>query len=155
MDQLSTVSSTSAGFDKILSLNKQGTEPFKDLWPSEFKQFQEAVDSAEHRVAEGALVERLDAALSKSSGYDGIMKLKETVDSNEVLFALVPEVVRKREMARVQDRLEAELTLLMAGERLRNRRARLRRRCIGEWNSMVAKLSSQISGAVQSVGGSK
>ena len=88
MDQLSTVSSTSAGFDKVLSLKKQGTEPFQDLWPSEFKQFQEAVDSAKHRVAEGALVERLDAALSNSSGYDGIMKLKETVDSNEELFAL-------------------------------------------------------------------
>jgi hypothetical protein len=117
MDQLSTVSSTSTGFDKVLSLKKQGTEPFKDLWPSEFKQFQEGVDSAKHRVAEGALVERLDAALSNSSGYDGIMKLKETVDSNEELFALVPEEVRKREMARVQDKVEAELTLLMAGER--------------------------------------
>ena len=45
------------------------------------------------------------------------MKLKETVDSNEELFALVPEEVRKREMARVQDRFEAELTLIMAGER--------------------------------------
>jgi hypothetical protein len=117
MDQLATVPSTSAGFDKILSLGKQGTEPFKDLWPSQFKQFQKAVDSAKHRVAEGALRERLDAALSTSSGYDGILKLKETVDSNEELFALASEEVRKREMARVQDRLEAELTLLMVGER--------------------------------------
>jgi len=117
MDQLSTVSSTSAGFDKVLSLKKQGTEPFQDLWPSEFKQFQEAVDSAKHRVAEGALVERLDAALSNSSGYDGLVKLMDTVTSNQELFALVPEEVSKREMAQVQDKVEAELTLLMAGER--------------------------------------
>src|SRR5438552_1241719 len=63
MDRLKSLSPTSADYDELLAMEKKGTEPFKDLWPSEFKQFQEAVESTKHRLADGAASERLDKVL--------------------------------------------------------------------------------------------
>jgi hypothetical protein len=117
IEQLNTLSSGSANFDKTAQLKTAGEGAFADLWPSQLKEFLETVNAARHRIAESALSERLDQALLEASGYDGIKRLQDALNANQELFGLVPENARDREMRRIHERFDGELTPLMMAER--------------------------------------
>lgn len=117
IERLKQLPGSSDAFNEIAALKKEGEETFADLWPSQLKEFLDTVEATRHRIAEGALVERLDKSLSAASGYDGIRQLHDTLNNNQELFSLVSESTRSREMARVREKLDAELKPLMEAER--------------------------------------
>jgi hypothetical protein len=116
MDRMKTLSPTSADYDELLSMKKKGTEPFRDLWPSEFKQFQEAADSAKRRLADGASSERLDMALANASGVDGARLLSNWAEQEKELLKYVSGDTRQKLNSRVNTKLDELLGDLLHGE---------------------------------------
>jgi len=116
MDRLKTLSSTSADYEQLLALEKKGNEPFHDLWPSEFRQFQEGVESTKHRIADGAATERLNTALANTSGVDGARSLSGWADQEKDLLKYVSGDTRQKLNSQVNAKLDELLEELLRGE---------------------------------------
>jgi hypothetical protein len=114
MDRLKTLSPTSADYDELLSLERKGIEPFRDLWPSEFKQFQEAIESAKHRLADGAATERLDKVLAKATGVVGARVLSDWIDQQIELLRYISADTKWKLKSRINQKADELL-----GESLR------------------------------------
>jgi hypothetical protein len=112
IERLETTPSSSTGYDQIESLESDGDKEFVDLWPSDIKRFQNEVDSAKHRVAEGALKERMDAALAKATEQQNVVILQKAMEDEQELFQLVPQQAR----AGIDQQIDATLTGLIEKE---------------------------------------
>jgi hypothetical protein len=66
------------------------------LWPSELKQFQEAVESTKHRLADGASTERLNIAISQANGVDGARSLSSWADQQKQLLSYVSDETKRK-----------------------------------------------------------
>src|SRR5258707_5415748 len=82
-----SLSPTSADYDELLSLEKKGIGPFHDLWPSEFKQFQEAVESTEHRQDRKST--RLNSSHANISYAVFCLKKKKTTSSTSSIIEVL------------------------------------------------------------------
>jgi hypothetical protein len=116
MDRLKTLAAASADYDELLALEKKGNEPFHDLWPSEFKQFEEGVESTKHRIADGAATERLNTALANTSGVDGARSLSGWAGQEKDLLKYVSGDARQKLNSRVNAKLDELLEGLLRGE---------------------------------------
>jgi hypothetical protein len=106
MDRLKTLSPTPTDYDALLSLEKKGTDPFHDLWPSEFRQFQEGIESAKGRLADGAATERLDKVLAKATGVDGARLLSDWINQQIELLRYVSADTRQMLKSRINQRAD-------------------------------------------------
>jgi hypothetical protein len=116
MERLRSLSPTSVDYDELLSLEKKGKEPFHDLWPSEFKQFQEAVESTKHRLADGVATDRLNAAISSASGLDGARSLASWAEQQKELLEYVSENVRQQLTSRISAKIGEHIEPLLREE---------------------------------------
>jgi hypothetical protein len=101
MDRLKVLAPTTADYDELVSLEKKGTDPFRDLWPSEFRQFQEGIESTKHRLADGAATDRLNAVVAGANGLDGARALATWADQEKELLDYVSENTRQQVNARI------------------------------------------------------
>ena len=106
MHRLKSLSPTSADYDQVVSLEKKGTDPFRDLWPSEFKQFKDAVESTKHRLADGAATERLDAAMENATGLEGARVLSDWIDQQIELLKYVSDEMHRKLKARINQKAD-------------------------------------------------
>jgi hypothetical protein len=88
LDHLKELPAGSAGFDDILATKRQGEETFADLWPSQIKEFQDAVDKAKRRIADSALTERVATAVTGATGTQDPSVLSLLLSRNPELFEL-------------------------------------------------------------------
>ena len=116
MDRLKSLSPASADYDELLSLEKKGTEPFHDLWPSEFKQFQEAIESTKHRLADGAATDRVNAAIASTSGLDSARSLASWAEQRKELLQYVSENIRQELNARISAKIGEHIEPLLREE---------------------------------------
>ena len=106
MDRLKGLSPTSADYDELLSLEKKGTEPFRDLWPSEFKQFQEAVESTKRRLADTVATQRLDKVMANASGLEGARLLSDWIDQQVDVLKYISDETHKKLKARINEKAD-------------------------------------------------
>jgi hypothetical protein len=106
MDRLKGLSPTSADYDELLSLEKKETEPFRDLWPSEFKQFQEAVESTKRRLADTVATQRLDKVMANASGLEGARLLADWIDQQVDVLKYISDETHKKLKARINEKAD-------------------------------------------------
>jgi hypothetical protein len=112
LENLKALPNNSAGYTQIATLRAMGEKTFEDLWPSQVRQFRDAIDATKHRLAEAALKERIEAAITNSRQLQDIALLRKPVVENQELFGLVPADARSAVDARIDlaltDLLETE-----------------------------------------------
>ena len=106
MDRLKGLSPTSADYDELLSLEKKETEPFRDLWPSEFKQFQEAVESTKRRLADTVATQRLDKVMANAGGLEGARLLSDWIDQQVDVLKYISDETHKKLKARINEKAD-------------------------------------------------
>ena len=116
MDRLKTLSPTSADYDELLSLEKKGKDPFRDLWPSEFRQFQAGIESTKHRLADGAATDRLNDALANAAGLEGARSLAGWAEQQKELLQYVSQDVRQKVNSQITSKVGEFLGPLLREE---------------------------------------
>jgi hypothetical protein len=99
-----------------VSLEKKGTDPFRDLWPSEFRQFQEGIESTKRRLADGAATDRLNSAMANATGLDGARSLSGWADQQKELLEYVSQDTRQKLNSRINAKMGEFLEPLLREE---------------------------------------
>jgi len=112
MAQLKAVPQTLDGFHQVVALEKN-KQAFKDLWPSESKEFEDAADAAKRAIAEPAIQQGVEAAVSGADGIDGARRLSHWAKDQEVLLNFVSPEIRDKcnntIVARIEELLQPPL----------------------------------------------
>jgi hypothetical protein len=109
IEKLKSLPSTSAGYDELLAIKREGEKPFANLAWSERQQFQKAVESAENGVAEGALREKVNLAVAAVGAEAGLAPLEDLVKNHAELFGLVSEAAKTEANERIDTVLASSL----------------------------------------------
>lgn len=103
-------------FDKFLQAKAHAKTAMERFLPAEQHVFNEALDHEGRRVAEAALVARINRASAVASTYEGLKQLQAVVDDQQGLFDLVPPPVKAREEARAAQAYQVGFTKVLEGD---------------------------------------
>lgn len=103
-------------FGKFLQAKAHAKTAMDQFLPAEQQVFNETLDHEGRRVAEAALVARINKASAVASTYEGLKQLQEVVDDRNGLFDLVSPAVKAREEARTAQAYQSGFTKLLESE---------------------------------------
>lgn len=114
--RLATLEASADAFERIAAAEQAAAHGLVLLWPSEQAAFAQAVAGARERLAAPVLTASVDALIASSSGYEGAVALSGWESSRATLLSYVPAETRQALATRVEHKLDAVLTPLVAEE---------------------------------------
>lgn len=103
LKELRSAPSTDETFGKYLQAKAHAKEAMERFLPAAQQRFNEALDHEGRRVAEAALIARIDKVSAAASTYEGLRELQNVIDDRVGLFNLVSPSVKQREQTRAAE----------------------------------------------------
>lgn len=103
-------------FTKVSAARIHAKSAMDVFLPGERQAFNDLLTQEARRVAEQALVARINRTSAVASTYEGLKQLQEVVDDQQGLFDLVPPPVKAREEARAAQAYHDGFTKILEGD---------------------------------------